>query len=286
MVDSSLKEQIKSFLAGGLGGICLVLVGHPFDLIKVRAQTALGRSSLLAIIKEIITTNGLRGMYRGVSAPLIGVTPIFAVCFWGYDVGLQLYRNFLSTSGNGTTIGENGGKTDYVRYLFAGGFSALPTTLIMTPSERLKVVMQTSSQHSQLTSAFARVWKEGGLRSLFRGSMATLARDVPGSMAYFGTYEVFKRNYLGGSTLGILAAGGFAGIANWIVAIPADVVKSRLQASTNASHSALSILKELMKNEGFTALFRGIGPVMLRAFPANAACFFGMETGKSFLKNF
>jgi solute carrier family 25 (mitochondrial carnitine/acylcarnitine transporter), member 20/29 len=146
--------------------------------------------------------------------------------------------------------------------------------------------MQTSAQHGTLAGAFTRVWQEGGFTSLFRGSMATLARDIPGSMAYFGTYEILKRNYLGGSTFGILTAGGFAGIANWLVAIPADVVKSRLQASTNASHSALGIFKEMIKNEGIFSLFRGIGPVMLRAFPANAACFFGMETGKSLLKNY
>ena len=283
MVDSSVKEQVKSFLSGGLGGICLVLVGHPFDLIKVRAQTAVGRSSILTIIKDIIKTNGLKGLYRGVSAPLIGVTPIFAVCFWGYDVGLQLYRNLLAKPSEELTNRE---KTDYVKYLFAGGFSALPTTLIMTPSERLKVVMQTSTNHTRLAGAFVRVWQEGGLRSLFRGSLATLARDVPGSMAYFGTYEILKRNYLGGSTPGILAAGGFAGIANWLVAIPPDVVKSRLQATTNTSHSAISILRDLVRNEGILGLYRGIGPVMLRAFPANAACFFGMETGKSLLKNF
>ena len=29
----------------------------------------------------------IRGLYRGMSAPLVGVTPIFATCFWGYDMG-------------------------------------------------------------------------------------------------------------------------------------------------------------------------------------------------------
>ena len=30
----------RSLAAGAVGGICSVLVGHPFDLIKVRLQTA------------------------------------------------------------------------------------------------------------------------------------------------------------------------------------------------------------------------------------------------------
>ena len=32
--------QIRSLAAGAAGGVCAVVVGHPFDLVKVRLQTA------------------------------------------------------------------------------------------------------------------------------------------------------------------------------------------------------------------------------------------------------
>lgn len=32
-------SALKNFLSGGFGGVCLVFVGHPLDLIKVRLQT-------------------------------------------------------------------------------------------------------------------------------------------------------------------------------------------------------------------------------------------------------
>lgn len=38
-----------------------------------------------------------------------------------------------------------------------------------------------------------------------------------------------------------------------------------------------------MKNEGPMALYKGVIPVMLRAFPANAACFMGFEICMKFL---
>jgi solute carrier family 25 carnitine/acylcarnitine transporter 20/29 len=38
-----------------------------------------------------------------------------------------------------------------------------------------------------------------------------------------------------------------------------------------------------MKKEGPTALFTGIRPAMMRVFPANAACFLGMEMAKKSL---
>jgi len=34
---------------------------------------------------------------------------------------------------------------------------------------------------------------------------------------------------------------------------------------------------DLIKKEGPLALYKGIVPVMIRAFPANAACFMGVE---------
>lgn len=43
------------------------------------------------------------------------------------------------------------------------------------------------------------------------------------------------------------------------------------------------VFVHLMKTEGPLALYKGIVPVMLRAFPANAACFLGFEAAKNFL---
>lgn len=33
-------QSLRDFAAGGAGGVCAVVVGHPFDLVKVRLQTA------------------------------------------------------------------------------------------------------------------------------------------------------------------------------------------------------------------------------------------------------
>lgn len=72
---------------------------------------------------------------------------------------------------------------------FAGFFSAVPTTLLAAPAERIKVVLQVQGQGGQNQyngplSVVKGLYKEGGLRSIFRGTGATLARDGPGSAAY------------------------------------------------------------------------------------------------------
>lgn len=79
-------------------------------------------------------------------------------------------------------------------------------------------------------------------------------------------------------------AGGFAGIFNWVIAIPPDVLKSRLQTAPEGKYKGLlDVYQHLMKEEGPSALFKGVGPAMVRAFPANAACFLGVEVSKSAL---
>lgn len=70
---------LRSLAAGGFGGVCAVIVGHPFDLVKVRLQTAERGvySSALDVVRKSIARDGLRrGLYAGVSAPLVGVTPM------------------------------------------------------------------------------------------------------------------------------------------------------------------------------------------------------------------
>ena len=44
-----------------------------------------------------------------------------------------------------------------------------------------------------------------------------------------------------------------------------------------------AVAMRLYREGGAKAFFRGFAPVLLRAFPANAACFFAMETSRAWL---
>lgn len=108
---------------------------------------------------------------------------------------------------------------------------------------------------------------------------------------YFLTYEYVKKDMQtrwgtdgGKALLGTIFAGGMAGIANWAIAMPADVLKSRLQTAPAGTYNGIrDVFAELMRKEGPLALYKGITPVMLRAFPANAACFIGFDFCMQFL---
>lgn len=293
---------LRSLAAGGVGGVCAVLVGHPFDLVKVRLQTAEKGvySGALDVVRKTVAREGMfRGLYAGVSAPLVGVTPMFAVSFWGYDMGKKLVEA-------ATTVPVKNNTPQYTlgQISAAGFFSAIPMTLITAPFERVKIILQIQGQkqlgpgekpqYSGGLDVVRQLYKEGGIRSVFRGSAMTLARDGPGSAAYFATYEYIKRNLspkdAEGNATGalslpaVITAGGAAGVAMWIPVFPVDTIKSRLQSAAG-SPSISGTIREVYGKGGIKAFFPGFGPALARAVPANAATFVGVELAHKAMNN-
>lgn len=303
----SSLQSLRALVAGGVGGVCAVVVGHPFDLVKVRLQTAEKGvySGALDVVRKTIAREGMmRGLYAGVSAPLVGVTPMFAVSFWvsrfhsfnrleqrlisskGYDVGKNLVKSFTTVRNEQYSVGQVSA---------AGFFSAIPMTLITAPFERVKILLQIQGQkqlapgekpkYSGGLDVVRQLYKEGGVRSVFKGSAMTLARDGPGSAAYFATYETVKRRLTPKDENGVpqklsmpavMTAGGAAGVVMWIPVFPVDTIKSRLQ-SAEGKVSISGTIKEIYGRGGVKAFFPGFGPAMARAVPANAATFLGVE---------
>ncbi|KAK6458863.1 mitochondrial carnitine carrier [Scheffersomyces xylosifermentans] len=277
-VDSLLVDNVKSFASGGFGGICAVLTGHPFDLVKVRLQTGMYQSAVQCV-KQTVVKDGLFGLYRGVLPPLLGVTPMFAVSFWGYDVGKKIVSSYTGKTSDQFTIAN---------ISTAGFISAIPTTLVAAPFERIKVMMQIQegNKSTSMGSVIKEMYKTGGIRSIFKGSAATLARDGPGSALYFATYEYLKeRLSTPGESMSLFAistAGGFAGVSMWLGVFPIDTIKST-QQSSNVSVSILQTTKNIYAKGGVKAFFPGVGPALARSFPANAATFVGVELARDFL---
>jgi solute carrier family 25 (mitochondrial carnitine/acylcarnitine transporter), member 20/29 len=168
-------------------------------------------------------------------------------------------------------------------------------TLITAPFERVKIILQIQGQkelkpgekpkYSGGLDVVRQLYKEGGIRSVYRGSAMTLGRDGPGSAAYFATYEILKRNLTPKDENGqpgklsltaVCLAGGTAGVAMWIPVFPVDTVKSRMQ-SGEGNLSVGATIKEIYGRGGFKAFFPGFGPAIARAIPANAATFLGVE---------
>ena len=178
-------------------------------------------------------------------------------------------------------------------------------TLISAPFERLKILLQVQGQNpreighqrkvrSSAPAILRDLYRHGGIRSIYRGSLMTFARDAPDSAAYFATYEYCKKRYSPEpesstegslSILAVSGAGASAGLVILIPLFPIDTVKSRLQAA-EGKQTVGSTVRYLYSRGGVRAFFPGIRPALLRAVPANAAATLGWEMTRLVLDTF
>jgi solute carrier family 25 carnitine/acylcarnitine transporter 20/29 len=207
-------------------------------------------------------------------APMAGTGVVFAIYFVTYDTCERFLRSVKGL--------DPAKPLPMMDVMICGGSTGVFGSLILGPAELLKVRQQTAKQNG-LDGSFAAALKQG---SLGRGLGATMMRDVPGSMAWFGAYELTKQTLCDDpkkpSVLQALVAGGMGGLGMWSFAMPLDTIKTKVQASK----VPMTFLEgaRLINNEmGFAGFYRGIGPALLRAFPANAACFAAKESAQSFL---
>ncbi len=178
--------------------------------------------SVIGIMRNSLAKEGIRGLYRGVSAPIVAVSPVYALSFWGYDVGQLVVKSFKE---------DKQAPLNLTGIAIAGGLSAFPATAIMAPTERIKCLLQVQShasgkpQYSGMTDCAIQVYRTGGIRSLYKGTALTLLRDGPGSVAWFSVYELVKSEMMRIqgiddssklSPLAVVVAGGFAGMACWV----------------------------------------------------------------------
>lgn len=228
--------------------------------------------------RKTVSKEGVLGLYKGMGAPLAGVAPMMAISFFGFGFGKQLQQTDHNTP------------LTYTQIFLSGCLAGVFTTVIVAPGERIKCLLQVQASGGKKTYAgpldcAVRLYKEQGICSVYKGTVLTLIRDVPSNGVYFLTYEYVKhfltpegQSVTQLSTPNILVAGGVAGILNWTIALPPDVLKSNFQTAADGKYSGLlDVLRTLLREEGPTALYKGFNAVFLRAFPANAACFLGFE---------
>lgn len=301
-----MAEVAKDLTAGTIGGAAQLIVGHPFDTIKVKLQSQpipqpgqLPRySGAIDAVKQTLAAEGSQGLYKGMGAPLATVAALNAVLF---TVRGQMEAILRSEPGAPLTVNQQ---------VVAGAGAGVAVAILATPTELIKCRLQAQGtvlgavagpggaataavKYGGPMDVAKRVLRsEGGVRGLFKGLVPTMAREVPGNAAMFGVYEALKQYFAGGTdTSGLdrgsmIVSGGLAGGAFWISVYPTDVIKSAIQIDDykNPKYSgSIDAFRKILKSEGVGGFYKGFGPAMGRSVPANAACFLAYEMVKSSL---
>ena len=132
-----------------------------------------GHSGALACTRHLLAAQGVRGLFRGVAAPLVGGSLEAGV---NYGVFARLYDAL--TAGDGRALSPAAGG------LLAGAAAGVPIAVMLGPTELVKCrlqVAETARMGRDVRSAVRFILATEGWRGLMRGTGATLAREVPGN---------------------------------------------------------------------------------------------------------
>mmetsp|Transcript_16240 Transcript_16240/g.26487 ORF Transcript_16240/g.26487 Transcript_16240/m.26487 type:complete len:282 (-) Transcript_16240:1603-2448(-) len=260
--------------SGTVGGACCVLVGHPFDTAKVLMQTGghgVPKSTLGCMSFAVRSRGIVNGLYAGGGASLAANASENAVLFMSYG----------QISNWSSRVSENA----FVRGAVAGSLASFVASFVLCPIELCKIRSQMGIQKMDLFRSARLVVREKGLLGLYEGYSATLMREVPGNIGFFGVYEyskmfLEKKGWFYNTDLRVMVSGGLGGIGFWLISMPADAVKTRQQAF---SGSLFGTVSTIFRTSGVRGFYAGLAPAVIRAFPANAALFWGVEKSKQLL---
>jgi ornithine carrier protein len=302
-IASQSTEAMKDIVFGSIAGMLGKIVEYPFDTVKVRLQSQpdhlpLRYAGPLDCFRQSIQQDGVRGLYRGVSAPLLGAAAETSCLFFSYRVAQDVIRVFRAP----TTKSKADESLPLSSLVLAGGMSGAVTSLILTPIELVKCRMQvplTSSMDPTLRNAsigpavvIRDVYKREGLAGFWRGQLGTLLRETGGGAAWFGCYETFSLFFRQRAQAATgekdpkipiwqsMIAGAGAGLGYNFSFYPADTIKSKMQTGDLSSIGAnggrqtfFGVGRALYRTHGLKGLYRGCGITLLRSGPSSALIF-------------
>ncbi|KAG2426438.1 hypothetical protein HYH02_014796 [Chlamydomonas schloesseri] len=309
---AAISPAARELFAGFGAGAANVVSGYPFDTVKVRLQSAAPgtyRGALDCAVKVVQREGLRRGLFRGLSSPLVGGTLETGVNYLVYSRVLDALRASslaASAAAGGGGVGGGGvggadtpGCTPLGHVAAAGAVAGVALSFILGPTELVKCRMQLAGSSARYPGGPLQVLREvvaaeGWARGLTRGLGATMAREVPGNAVFFTVYEVARRSLRapqdtpgsrgGGVNVSeavtAVLSGGVAGTLMWALVLPIDVAKTRLQAASPGTPWDVGLLRQwamLWREGGVRSLYAGLTPTLVRAFPANACQWLAWE---------
>lgn len=178
---------------GAASGAFTSVALTPIELVKCKMQvpTQPGVTrSITGIIRSVIATQGLRGLWHGQLGTLIRETGGSAAWFGSYEGVKILFKKYDSSVSN---IGE----VKIWQQMLGGAAAGMSYNFIFYPADTIKSRMQTEDVTSKGRGTFLGVgrdlWRQQGLKGFYRGCGITVFRAAPSSAIIFTIYEALRK---------------------------------------------------------------------------------------------
>lgn len=285
--------RYEHLLAGVSGGVISTCILHPLDLLKIRFAvnedqwklSRASRPSYIPTVVNIVRSEGLSGLYRGVTPNIAG-----AGSAWGFYF---LFYNAFKSSLQG---GNRQKQLSAGSHLMAASTSGVLTLTITNPIWVVKTRLclqtsATSNNYNGFIDALVKIGRNEGLRGLYSGFVPGLFGVSHGAVQFMA-YEELKNSYHNyhnqdiTTKLGTLEYLSFAALSKLLAAFltyPYQVVRTRLQNTENKYSGTVDCIKKILKVEGWIGFYKGLTPNLVRVVPATMITFAVYENMSHYL---
>ncbi|XP_071730386.1 mitochondrial carrier protein CoAc1 isoform X2 [Rutidosis leptorrhynchoides] len=297
----TLPVYVKELIAGGAAGAFAKTAVAPLERIKILLQTRTQGFHSIGVyqsLKRLLKHEGLPGFYKGNGASVLRIVPYAALHFMTYEQ----YRCWILD--NYTVLGT-GPVVDLLAGSAAGGTAVLCTYPLDLARTKLAYQvgdekpslgnssksMITQTRYSGIRNVLQSVYREGGMRALYRGP--TLIGILPYAGLKFYIYEELKRRVSEEQQRSImirLSCGALAGLLGQTFTYPLDVVRRQMQvenmqAAGGARHkNTWKGLTTIVSQQGWRQLFAGLSINYIKIVPSVAIGFTAYDMMKSWLR--
>jgi len=283
VVPVKKEYGFDTYLRFGFAGALCCSITHtavvPMDVVKTRMQTEAGRyKSMVHGFRTIVAEEGAGMLMKGAGPTALG--------YFLQGAGKFGFNEFFKKKFM-TAAGENAQQYRVPIWLGASACAEFIADLFLCPLEatRIRLVAQPTFAKG-LVDGFAKIMKQEGPMSFYRGLPPLLLKQVPYTMAKFSVFEatseaVYKvvlkkkpEELSSGSRLGVsLGSGLVAGVAAAIISQPADTVLSKINQEKGDAGMLRSIVN-ICKRLGPSGLFLGMGARAVMVGTITAGQFF------------
>ncbi|KAI1772455.1 mitochondrial carrier domain-containing protein [Hypoxylon cercidicola] len=268
-------------VAGSTGAVLANALVYPLDIVKTRLQVQVKRkpgetsdnsephyTSTWDAITKIVAEEGMHGLYAGMNGALLGVASTNFAYFYWYSTVRQLYLKSQKTPAPPSTAVE----------LILGAIAGAVAQLCTIPVAVVTTRQQTQSKADRkglLDTAREVIHSEDGVFGLWRGLKASLVLVVNPAITY-GAYERLKGALFPGKTRltagEAFLLGAMSKALATIATQPLIVAKVGLQSKPPPQRQGkpfkgfIEVMQFIVKHEGLSSLFKGIGPQIIKGF--------------------
>ncbi|KAJ0403360.1 hypothetical protein P43SY_007111 [Pythium insidiosum] len=183
-------------LMGGISGVFSATAITPAEVIKCKLQYQRGRLGKgeyrgpFDCVRKVVQTEGVPGLFRGLSALLLRDVPFNFFFFGCYEAYTSAFAQALGK--------QSKDELNPLLILTAGGLAGASSWSIVFPADVLKSRMQTAANGQSAApmglGATARlVYQQHGLHGFYRGWAAAVLRSFPANGSLFLGVEMTHR---------------------------------------------------------------------------------------------